>query len=102
MARSSPRVRTGPPAGRRRRGAARRRRGRVFRSWATRPSCELPLRPPLRMRLHVLGGQTEVLRRVDGQPDAVVAMRMESPLARELRERRLLVVAALGQELKRI
>src|SRR5215471_2994569 len=54
------------------------------------------------MRLHVLPSAAQVLRRVHGEPDALVAVRMQPPLARELRKRGLLVVALLGQERERL
>ena len=56
----------------------------------------------VRMRRDVLLGAAEVLRRVDGQPQALVAERAQTPLGGELRERGRLVVAALGQAGERL
>jgi hypothetical protein len=54
------------------------------------------------MRLDELRGAPQVLRRVHGEPDALVAVRVQPPLACELRERRLLVVALLRQQRERV
>ena len=44
----------------------------------------------------------QVLRRVHGEPDAVVAVAAQLPLGGELGEGALLVVAALGQPRERL
>ena len=54
------------------------------------------------MRRVVLLGALKVLRRVHGDPEALVPEGEELPLVGQLRERRLLVVAALRQPLERL
>src|SRR5919108_2207446 len=84
-------------------GTAKRSRSRRFgvsslmrRSYSARcPSSSLS--GPPRMRAQVVVGQAKVLRRVDGEPDALVAERAQTLLARQLRKRRALLVAARRQ-----
>src|SRR5256885_2080338 len=78
------------------------RDGRGSGSSASRASRGLPLRTPFGMLLDELGRTAQILRRVHGEPHAFVAMRMEPPFLRELRERRLLVVALLREERERV
>ena len=60
-------------------------------------------REPLGMRVDVLGRDPQLLRRVDRQPEAVVAVaRAALPSRGELREGRRLVVAAVGEALDRL
>src|SRR3954468_2846988 len=59
-------------------------------------------REPLRMCGHELLGEAELLRRVHGQPRALVPVPREAPLGGELRERGALVVAALGEAGERL
>jgi hypothetical protein len=49
-----------------------------------------------------LRGAAKILRRVHGEPDAVVPVCMQPPLSRELRKRRLFVVAFFGEERQRV
>ena len=60
-----------------------------------------PRREPLRMRLDVLGRRSQLLRRVDREPEARVAEGAQAALGRELGEGRRLVVAPLGEPLDR-
>jgi hypothetical protein len=53
------------------------------------------------MLLDELGRAAQILRRVHGEPHALVAMRVEPPFMRELRKGRLLVVALLREECER-
>src|SRR5262249_20102970 len=59
-------------------------------------------RPKLRVLRVVLLGALEILRRVHRDPQALVAEAVQLPLVCELRERRLLVIAALRQALERL
>src|SRR6478735_5965120 len=58
-------------------------------------------REPLRMRLDVLGGDAQLLRCVDRQPEPLVPEGMEHALGGELGERGRLVVATVGEPLDR-
>src|SRR5215468_2709514 len=60
------------------------------------------LRGPPRVLGEVLARHPQVLGSVDGQPDALVPERAESPRRCELRERRGLVVTALGKTRERV
>src|SRR5262249_35574639 len=55
------------------------------------------LRQPLRVRADVLLGPAQILGRVDGEPEPVVAERSELPFRSKLGKRGRLVVAALGE-----
>src|SRR3954447_18069600 len=57
---------------------------------------------PVEMPGHELLGAAQVLRRVDRQPDALVAVTAELPLGRELGKGALLVIALLGQPFERL
>src|SRR5438876_6477361 len=57
---------------------------------------------PLRIRGDLLLRAAEVLRRVDGQPEPLVPEGAEAAFGDELRERRRLVVAPLGEPLERL
>ena len=58
--------------------------------------------PPAGVLVDELGGAAEILRRVHREPDALVPVRVQPSLLRELREGRLLVVALLRQERERL
>src|SRR6478609_11139963 len=59
-------------------------------------------RAPVGMPAHELLGAAQVFRRVDRQPDAVVAVTAELALGRELGKGALLVIALLGQPFERL
>src|SRR5207249_4332025 len=75
---------------------------RTTRLRARRRSRAGGLRTPVRMGGHELLGAAQVLRRVDGEPDALVPERRELALGREVRERAQLVVAPLREALERL
>src|SRR5581483_6282989 len=85
-----------------RRAAARTPTGRDSPGSATRCSRDPPPGPPLRMLGHVLLRLSQILRRVDGEPDAGVAEAAQLPLGGQLGKRGLLVVAALRQPRQRL
>src|SRR5439155_5289815 len=92
-------MRTDP---RRRGSASSRGYGPAWPGEPTTLRCGFPLAGPVGVRRQVLPCNSKVLRRVDGQPDPLVPVRVEPPFRRELREGARLVVAALREARERL
>src|SRR5438105_2292563 len=80
----------------------RRTRGQSPHVLKSAPTSGASRREPVRVGCDVLRGGAQLLRRVDRQPEAFVPVREQLSVGDELRKRRRLVVAALGEAFDRL